>query len=135
MPVDKDGNTVINVPTAELKITTYAPKVVISPYSLAASSTDSQVLKDAIMALEPVFTELPDAVLHVAAHDESQPVGPLVGNPDVPEETLRHLAKFELKDRQNQRDAAASERRWRLERVVLPTVGLVGGYILKSLLG
>ena len=135
MSIDKDGNVVVNVPTAKLTFTTGTPKVVISPYSLAASSTTSLVLKDAIMDLEPVFTELPDAVLHVAAHDESQPVGPLVGNPEVPEETLRHLAQFELKRRQDRREAAVAAKRWRLERIVLPAAGVVGGYLVKSLLG
>ena len=120
----------------------HATGVVTSPYSLAASSTDSQVLKNAINLLEQPFTEMTDAVLHIAAHDETQPVGPLVGDPDVPEETLRHLAKFELKDRQDQREAANAEakakqeaKRWRIERIVIPVATGVGGYFLKSILG
>ena len=120
------------------KLTMGTPRVVTSPYSLAASSTDSEDLHTAIMELAPVFSKLPDAVLHVATHDDTQPVGPLVGNPSVQEETLRYLAKFELSARQGQRDAS----RWRLERVVLPIVGAVAGlaltvagFLLKSWLG
>ena len=97
---------------------------VVFMHTASAAQTPSE--RQAILDLQDTFVALEDAVLYAYANDD-QPVGPRIGNPPVPETTLKALAGYELE----RRKTAAAKRKWLSAVVILP----IAGYLLRGWLG
>ena len=98
-------------------------------FASTAAAFDAPERQAALLALETLYSKLPDPILHTIV-EGVEPAGPHLGNPDFPEDMLRELARFEQGSRETEhlKQEAKNARRWSLgEKVVILIVGLVAG--------
>ena len=106
-----------------------------SAFASAAAAFEAPERQAAVLALEPLYSELPDPILHTIA-EGVEPAGPHLGNPDLPEEMLKELGRFV---RDNRKDAVARQearttRTWSfVEKAVLLVIGGIVTLALKAL--
>ncbi len=103
-----------------------------SAFASTAAAFDAPERQAAVLALEPVYRELTDPILHVIVAGV-EPAGPHLGNPDFTEEMLRELGRAEQDRRTTERlkEEANSARRWSLgEKLLLLVIGTVIGALL-----
>ncbi len=93
--------------TLHTRVRTYPPTVTVSAYASTAAAFSAPEQQAAVLALEPKLEALPDMVLVAIGHGE-EPAGPHLGNPNLPEGTLKPLAANEL----TRRKGARETRRW-----------------------
>jgi hypothetical protein len=89
----------------------------------------------AVLALEPKFQALSDAILHLIVAGVEK-IGPHVENPDFPEDMLQAFARFEQDQRETKRlrENARQERRWSfVEKIALLVIGGLVTLGLKAL--
>jgi len=110
-----------------LKHTTVAssPTVTVSAYASTAAAFSAPEQQAAVLALEPKLEALPDMVLVAIGHGE-EPAGPHLGNPNLPEGTLKPLAANEL----TRRKGARENRRWIIGTCVVTPLLLLLGWAL-----
>ena len=63
-------------------------------FASTAAAFQAPERQAAVLALEPLYSALPDAVLHTIVAGAEQ-AGPHLGNPDFSEKMLRELGRFE----------------------------------------
>lgn len=107
-----------------------------SAYASAAAAYVGQPDRQAaILALEPQYQALSDAVLHVIV-EGVEPAGPHVGDPGLPEEMLNALGRFEQGERQKTRDTKETRktRLWSfIDKAILVFFGAIVGWIIKAM--
>ena len=153
----------VTLDTGHVRVQGHAPTVVVgSAYVAAAAALNDLTLNEwikaparhspgdadevwssirvskretAVLALEPKFQALSDAILHLIVAGVEK-VGPHVGNPDFPEDMLQAFARFEQDQRETKRlrENARQERRWSfIEKIALLIVGGIVTLGLKAL--
>lgn len=127
------GLTIVTEPTFEQTLWRgYLASMAVYGAAAAAAQTPAQA--EAIKKLEPLFRGVGEVTLYTWV-ESKQPIGPLIGVKDLPEETLGALAKWHLASFQRERDEAkhrAAEARAHLE-LRLKWLGF--GVTLTGLLG
>lgn len=88
----------------------YLAARVVHESAVAAARTSAEA--EAIRNLEPLFSRQPDSVLYTWVHG-TEPIGPKIGVKEIPEETLKNLAAWELAYRERRHE---DERHRRAER-------------------
>ena len=124
-----DGGVNIEVPVDQMEITGYPPTVTATAFASTAAVAPTSAEANAIVALGPTFRKLDDAVVYVLAHDK-EPVGPRVGELEMPETTAKALANYEWLRRVQGREG----RRWGVGQVAVPLLTAVFGGLLVWLL-
>jgi len=96
-----------------------------SAYLSTASAFSAPQQQAAVVALKPILESLDDMVLVAIGHGE-EPAGPHLGNPNLPEGTLKPLAANEL----TRRNAARDNRRWIIGTCIIGPLLLILGWAL-----
>ncbi len=109
-------------------IRTYAPTVTVSAYESTASAFSAPKQQAEVLALEPKIRELPEMLAVAIGHGAEQ-AGPHLGNPNLPEETLKPLVAYDLVRRRATRDRW----RWIIGTCIVGPLLVVLGVVLKAL--
>ncbi len=105
-----------------------------SAFASTAAAFDAPERQAAVLALEPLYSKLPDPILHTIV-EGVEPAGPHLGNPDFPEDMLKELARF-VRDNRKEALARQETRRTRtwsfVEKAVLLVIGGIVTLALKA---